>query len=88
MTHLRQHGERLVLLVALSLCLLLLAGGCANAPKVYEPNNKMNPEQVSHDAWDGILAQQFDFRHPPCNFVEIMPRLDEHLKRPKARPSR
>lgn len=37
------------------------------------------------DAWDGILAQQFDIRHAPCNFVEIMPRLDEHLKRPKAK---
>lgn len=36
------------------------------------------------DAWDGIIAQQFDYRHPPCNFVEIMPRLDEHLKRKKA----
>jgi molybdenum cofactor biosynthesis protein B len=35
------------------------------------------------DAWDGILADQFDYRHPPCNFVEIMPRLDEHLKRGK-----
>ncbi len=33
------------------------------------------------DAWDGILASQFDYRHMPCNFVEIMPRLDEHLKR-------
>ncbi|MFK5978605.1 MAG: molybdenum cofactor biosynthesis protein B [Rhizobiaceae bacterium] len=33
------------------------------------------------DAWDGILSQQFDYRHMPCNFVEIMPRLDEHLKR-------
>lgn len=29
------------------------------------------------DAWDGILAQQFDNRHRPCNFVEIMPRLSE-----------
>ncbi|MEX2643410.1 MAG: molybdenum cofactor biosynthesis protein B [Acetobacterales bacterium] len=37
------------------------------------------------DAWDGILANQFDLRHPPCNFVEIMPRLDEHLKRTKLR---
>jgi molybdenum cofactor biosynthesis protein B len=35
------------------------------------------------DAWDGILAQQFDYRRQPCNFVEIMPRLDEHLKRGK-----
>ena len=33
------------------------------------------------DAWDGILALQLDYRHRPCNFVEIMPRLDEHLKR-------
>ena len=36
------------------------------------------------DAWDGILAAQLDYRHMPCNFVEIMPRLDEHLKRGKA----
>jgi molybdenum cofactor biosynthesis protein B len=36
------------------------------------------------DAWDGILASQLDYRHRPCNFVEIMPRLDEHLKRGKA----
>jgi molybdenum cofactor biosynthesis protein B len=33
------------------------------------------------DAWDGILGQQLDYRHMPCNFVEIMPRLAEHLKR-------
>lgn len=33
------------------------------------------------DAWDGILKWQLDYRHMPCNFVEIMPRLDEHLKR-------
>ena len=33
------------------------------------------------DAWDEILAPQLDYRHPPCNFVEIMPRLDEHLRR-------
>lgn len=33
------------------------------------------------DAWDGILGQQLDYRHRPCNFVEIMPRLDEHLRR-------
>lgn len=35
------------------------------------------------DAWDGILKWQLDYRHMPCNFVEIMPRLDEHLKRGK-----
>ena len=33
------------------------------------------------DAWDEILSLQFDYRHRPCNFVEIMPRLDEHLRR-------
>ncbi len=33
------------------------------------------------DAWDGILAHQLDYRALPCNFVEIMPRLDEHLRR-------
>jgi len=33
------------------------------------------------DAWDEILALQLDYRHRPCNFVEIMPRLDEHLRR-------
>ena len=35
------------------------------------------------DAWDGILRQQLDYRHMPCNFIEIMPRLDEHLRRGK-----
>ena len=33
------------------------------------------------DAWDEILVLQLDYRHRPCNFVEIMPRLDEHLRR-------
>ena len=33
------------------------------------------------DAWDEILALQFDYRHRPCNFVEIFPRLDEHKRR-------
>ncbi|ADZ71776.1 molybdenum cofactor biosynthesis protein B [Polymorphum gilvum] len=37
------------------------------------------------DAWDGILKWQLDYRHMPCNFVEILPRLDEHLKRGKLR---
>ena len=30
------------------------------------------------DAWDGILASQLDYRHKPCNFVELMDRLLEH----------
>jgi molybdenum cofactor biosynthesis protein B len=33
------------------------------------------------DAWDEILVKQLDYRHRPCNFVEIMPRLDEHMRR-------
>jgi len=33
------------------------------------------------DAWDEILKWQLDIRHRPCNFVEIMPRLDEHQRR-------
>src|SRR3954447_18927266 len=37
------------------------------------------------DAWDEILVHQLDYRYRPCNFVEIMPRLDEHLRRGKAK---
>jgi molybdenum cofactor biosynthesis protein B len=37
------------------------------------------------DGWDGILSHQLDYRTKPCNFVEIMPRLDEHLRRGKAK---
>lgn len=33
------------------------------------------------DAWDEILRWQLDYRHRPCNFVEIFPRLDEHHRR-------
>ncbi|MEM9434306.1 MAG: molybdenum cofactor biosynthesis protein B [Pseudomonadota bacterium] len=33
------------------------------------------------DAWDEILSFQLDYRHRPCNFVEIFPRLDEHKRR-------
>ncbi|MBZ0217386.1 MAG: hypothetical protein K8F25_12585, partial [Fimbriimonadaceae bacterium] len=35
------------------------------------------------DAWDGILQYQLDYRYRPCNFVEILPRLNEHLQRRK-----
>ncbi len=31
------------------------------------------------DGWDGILKFQLDSRHRPCNLVELMPRLMEHL---------
>ena len=30
------------------------------------------------DAWKGILVHQFDNRHRPCSFIEVMPRLEEH----------
>jgi len=33
------------------------------------------------DGWDEILKYQLDYRYRPCNFVEIMPRLMEHLGR-------
>ncbi|RRH72504.1 molybdenum cofactor biosynthesis protein B [Falsigemmobacter faecalis] len=33
------------------------------------------------DAWDEILVKQLDYRHMPCNFVEIFPRLEEHKRR-------
>ena len=33
------------------------------------------------DGWDEILKAQLDYRHRPCNFVEIMPRLEEHKRR-------
>jgi len=32
------------------------------------------------DGWDEILKWQLDSRHRPCNFVEIMPRLEEHRR--------
>ncbi|MCB1377484.1 MAG: molybdenum cofactor biosynthesis protein B [Alphaproteobacteria bacterium] len=31
------------------------------------------------DGWDDILKAQLDYRHRPCNFVEILPRLQENL---------
>jgi molybdenum cofactor biosynthesis protein B len=35
------------------------------------------------DGWDQILQPQLDYTHKPCNFVEIMPRLQEHQMRAK-----
>jgi len=34
------------------------------------------------DGWEGILVHQLDNRHRPCNLVELMPRLQEHLTKP------
>jgi len=33
-----------------------------------------------NEAWDGILVLQLDSRHRPCNLVELMPRLQEHVR--------
>jgi len=32
------------------------------------------------DGWEEILKWQLDYRHLPCNLVELMPRLTEHLR--------
>ncbi|KQS96226.1 MULTISPECIES: molybdenum cofactor biosynthesis protein B [unclassified Rhizobium] len=53
-------------------------GGVANATFIFVLPGSPG---ACKDAWDGIIRQQLDYRHMPCNFVEIMPRLDEHLKR-------
>ncbi len=36
------------------------------------------------DGWDGILKWQLDSRHKPCNFVQIMPRLQREITTPAA----
>jgi molybdopterin adenylyltransferase len=53
-------------------------GGVANATFIFVLPGSPG---ACRDAWDGILRAQLDYRHMPCNFVEIMPRLDEHLRR-------
>jgi molybdenum cofactor biosynthesis protein B len=53
-------------------------GGVANATYIFVLPGSPG---ACRDAWDGILKAQLDYRHMPCNFVEIMPRLDEHLRR-------
>jgi molybdenum cofactor biosynthesis protein B len=55
-------------------------GGLANATFIFVLPGSPG---ACKDAWDGILKTQLDYRHMPCNFVEIMPRLDEHLTRGK-----
>ena len=53
-------------------------GGVVNATFVFVLSGSPG---ACRDGWDLILAAQLDYRHKPCNFVEIMPRLDEHLRR-------
>jgi len=55
-------------------------GGVMNATYVFVLPGSPG---ACRDAWDEILKPQLDYRHMPCNFVEIMPRLDEHLRRGK-----
>jgi molybdenum cofactor biosynthesis protein B len=55
-------------------------GGLLNATFIFALPGSSG---ACRDAWDAILQYQLDYRHMPCNFVEIMPRLDEHLKRKK-----
>ena len=53
-------------------------GGVANGTYLFAlPGSR----SACRDAWDEILQHQLDYRHKPCNFVEILPRLDEDLRR-------
>jgi molybdenum cofactor biosynthesis protein B len=56
-------------------------GGVVNATFVFALPGSPG---ACKDGWDAILKPQLDYRHMPCNFVEIMPRLDEHLQRGKS----
>ena len=53
-------------------------GGVANGTYLFALPGSPS---ACRDAWDEILGPQLDYRHKPCNFVEILPRLDEHLRR-------
>jgi molybdenum cofactor biosynthesis protein B len=57
-------------------------GGTANATYIFCLPGSPG---ACKDAWDEILVHQLDYRYRPCNFVEILPRLDEHMRRPKAK---
>ena len=49
--------------------------GVANGKYIF---NLPGSPSACKDGWDEILKYQLDIRHKPCNFVEIMPRLQEH----------
>ena len=57
-------------------------GGVANSTYIFCVPGSPG---ACRDAWDEILVHQLDYRYRPCNFVEILPRLGEPLRRPKAR---
>jgi molybdenum cofactor biosynthesis protein B len=56
--------------------------GVANATYIFSVPGSPG---ACKDAWDDILVHQLDYRYRPCNFVEILPRLDEHMRREKAK---
>jgi len=49
-------------------------GGIANATLVFVLPGSTG---ACRTAWDGILKDQLDARHKPCNFVTLMPRMRE-----------
>ncbi|MFQ6547116.1 molybdenum cofactor biosynthesis protein B [Aestuariibius sp. 2305UL40-4] len=53
-------------------------GGVANGTYLFALPGSPS---ACRDAWDEILKLQLDYRHRPCNFVEIFPRLTEHQRR-------
>jgi molybdenum cofactor biosynthesis protein B len=54
---------------------------CAGVAGGTYPSALPGSPGACRDAWDGILAAQLDYRHRPSNFVEILPRLEEHRRR-------
>ena len=52
-------------------------GGVANGTYIFALPGSTGAVK---DAWDDILLWQLDARHRPCNLVELMPRLREHLQ--------
>ncbi len=52
-------------------------GGVANGTYIFALPGSTGAVK---DGWDDILVWQLDARHRPCNLVELMPRLNEHLK--------
>ena len=53
-------------------------GGVANGTYIFALPGSPG---ACKDGWDEILAAQLDYRHQRCNFVEIMPRLEENKRR-------
>ena len=53
-------------------------GGVANATYLFALPGSPG---ACRDGWEEILKHQLDNRHRPCNLVELMPRLNEHLKK-------